>query len=114
MADVAPLAVEKAAEKKTRPKQFCPVPGCQNTAAPVFGVVCKDHKNMAKSKKYRAERKATPAGAAKPAAAALAKDKGVAAAVKMAAKMRKAYSTMGSDGNSASNSSVTRGLPNAA
>src|ERR1019366_5246083 len=56
-----------------KPKQLCPVPGCKNVAAPVFGMVCKDHKNVAKSKikKYRAERKdkATPVGGAKPAAA---------------------------------------------
>jgi hypothetical protein len=74
VAGVAPVAA-KPAGKKTRPKQFCPVPGCKNTAAPIFGMVCKDHKNVAKSKikKYRAERKATPAGAAKPATAKKAK-----------------------------------------
>jgi hypothetical protein len=66
VAGVAPVAA-RSAGKKTRPKQFCPVPGCKNVAAPVFGMVCKDHKNVAKSKikKYRADRKATPAGAAK-------------------------------------------------
>ena len=123
---VAPVA-SRSAERKSRPKQFCPVPGCKNTAAPIFGMVCKDHKNVAKSKitKYRADRKATPAGTAKPAAAkkaakatpkvararklqgqylgalkslkgadrakvkAIAKDKGVAAAVKLAAGMKK-------------------------
>ena len=68
---VAPVApVAGVAGKKTRPKQFCPVPGCKNVAAPVFGMVCKDHKNVAKSKiaKYRAERmgKSSPASAAKP------------------------------------------------
>ena len=127
MAGVAPVAASSAG-KKTRPKQFCPVPGCKNVAAPVFGMVCKDHKNVAKSKikKYRAERKgkATPVGA-KPAAAkkvkkmtpklakvrklqgqnlgalkslkgadrakvkAVAKEKGVAEAVKLAAGMKK-------------------------
>ena len=130
VASVAPVAAKPAAGKKTRPKQLCPVPGCKNTAAPIFGMVCKDHKNVAKSKikKYREERKgmATPASAAKPAAAkkaakaspkvararklqgqylgalkslkgadrakvkAVAKDKGVAAAVKLAAGMKKA------------------------
>jgi hypothetical protein len=47
--------------KRTRPKQFCPVPGCTNVAAPVFGMVCAEHKNVdkAKIKKYREERKAT-------------------------------------------------------
>jgi hypothetical protein len=125
---VAPVApVAGVAGKKTRPKQFCPVPGCENVAAPVFGMVCKDHKNVAKSKiaKYRAERSGKPATAAKPAAAkkkakmtpkaararklqgqymgalrslkgadranlqAVAKDKGVAEAVKMAKGMKK-------------------------
>ena len=69
VAGVAPVAAKSAA-KKTRPRQLCPVPGCKNVAAPVFGMVCKDHKNVAKSKiaKYRAERKgkATPASSAKP------------------------------------------------
>jgi hypothetical protein len=42
-----------------RKKQLCPVPGCRNPAAPVFGMVCKDHKNVAKSKirKYRDARR---------------------------------------------------------
>ena len=45
---------------KRRPKQLCPVPGCNNPAAPVFGMVCKDHKDVAKStiKKYREARRA--------------------------------------------------------
>ena len=69
----APAA--QSAGKKKRPKQLCPVPGCKNLAAPVFGMVCKDHKNVAKSKikKYRAERKAAPSMAAKPALAKKAK-----------------------------------------
>jgi hypothetical protein len=42
-----------------RKKQLCPVPGCTNPAAPVFGMVCKEHKNVAKSKirKYREARR---------------------------------------------------------
>jgi hypothetical protein len=42
-----------------RKKQLCPVPGCTNPAAPVFGMVCKDHKNVAESKirKYREARR---------------------------------------------------------
>ena len=76
VAGVAPVAA-RSAGKKTRPKQLCPVPGCKNVAAPVFGMVCKDHKNVAKSKikKYREERKgkATPASSAKPAVAKKAK-----------------------------------------
>jgi hypothetical protein len=56
-----------ATVKKTRkkpPRQLCPVPGCKNTAAPVFGMVCADHKNVAKSKlkKYREARKAKKLG----------------------------------------------------
>ncbi|MGB8296299.1 MAG: hypothetical protein WCG85_12805 [Polyangia bacterium] len=42
-----------------RKKQLCPVPGCKNPAAPVFGMVCKEHKKVAKSKirKYREARR---------------------------------------------------------
>ena len=63
------------AEKKKRPKQLCPVPGCKNLAAPVFGMVCTDHKNVAKSKikKYRQDRKTGPASAAKASPAKQAK-----------------------------------------
>src|ERR1017187_3983938 len=70
-----PVVATRSAGKKTRPKQLCPVPGCKNVAAPIFGMVCKDHKNVAKSKiaKYRAERKGTPVSAGKPAAAKRAK-----------------------------------------
>jgi hypothetical protein len=60
----------KVAKKKKRPKQLCPVPGCKNPAAPVFGMVCAKHKDVpkAKIKKYRAARKAkaSPVAAAKP------------------------------------------------
>jgi hypothetical protein len=56
----------------TRKKQLCPVPGCTNPAAPVFGMVCKDHKDVAKAKirKYREERRegtVTQATGARPA-----------------------------------------------
>jgi hypothetical protein len=56
---VADVTVKKSAEKKKPPKQLCPVPGCKNPAAPIFGMVCKDHKNVAKSKikKYREQRR---------------------------------------------------------
>jgi hypothetical protein len=127
VAPVAGVAGRKSAGKTKRPKQLCPVPGCKNVAAPIFGMVCKDHKNVAKSKikKYRALRKASPATAARPAGKkeakkaspkvararklqgqymgalralsaadkakvkAVAKEKGVAAAVKMAKGMKK-------------------------
>jgi len=45
VAQVAPVASAPA-----RKKQLCPVPGCKNLAAPVFGMVCKEHKNLAKAK----------------------------------------------------------------
>jgi hypothetical protein len=46
--------------RKKMPPQFCPVPGCKNKAAPIFGMVCSKHKDVAKSKikKYREARKA--------------------------------------------------------
>jgi hypothetical protein len=46
--------------RKKGPLQLCPVPGCKNPAAPVFGMVCAKHKDVAKSKikKYRDARKA--------------------------------------------------------
>jgi hypothetical protein len=61
------VAATKAPTKKVRrkpPKQFCPVPGCKNPAAPVFGMVCADHKGVAKSKirKYREARRAKKLG----------------------------------------------------
>ena len=45
---------------RRRPKQLCPVPGCTNPAAPVFGMVCSKHKDLpkAKIKQYRAARRA--------------------------------------------------------
>jgi hypothetical protein len=48
-----------AASAPALKKQLCPVPGCTNPAAPVFGMVCKEHKKVAKSKirKYREARR---------------------------------------------------------
>jgi hypothetical protein len=65
----ATLAGPKGKWKKPRkkaPPQLCPVPGCKNRAAPIFGMVCSEHKNVAKSKikAYRAARKAKKTGAA--------------------------------------------------
>jgi hypothetical protein len=70
----APLVLAAGLHKKTRkkpPKQFCPVPGCKNVAAPVFGMVCADHKDVAKAKikKYREARKAKKLGLPPPKAA---------------------------------------------
>jgi hypothetical protein len=49
-----------SAPRKKAPKQLCPVPGCKNPAAPVFGMVCSKHKDIpkAKIKKYREDRRA--------------------------------------------------------
>ena len=46
--------------KKPRKKQLCPVPRCKGLAAPIFGMVCSKHKDVAKSKiaKFRKARKA--------------------------------------------------------
>src|SRR5665213_440048 len=42
------------------PRQLCPVPGCKNPAAPVFGMVCAKHKDVpkAKIKEFREARRA--------------------------------------------------------
>lgn len=70
-AKIAQLAVTMAPTKRPRrkaPKQFCPVPGCKNPAAPVFGMVCAKHKDVAKSKirKYREERRSRKLGVKAP------------------------------------------------
>jgi hypothetical protein len=59
-----------AAPVRRRPKQLCPVPGCNNPAAPVFGMVCAKHKDVAKAtiKKYREARRAAKDKPAKRAA----------------------------------------------
>lgn len=62
-ARTAPPTFGNKARKKP-PTQFCPVPGCKNPAAPVFGMVCAKHKDVpkAKIKKYREARKAKKLG----------------------------------------------------
>jgi hypothetical protein len=53
---------------RPRAKQLCPVPGCKNPAAPVFGMVCAEHKNVSKTKirEYReARRRAKTEGTSK-------------------------------------------------
>jgi len=74
LADVAPTALAHASQRKSPPTQLCPVPDCEGVAAPVFGMVCSDHKNVAKSKieKYRKDRRegnAAQISSAKPAIA---------------------------------------------
>ena len=46
--------------RRKRPPQLCPVPGCKNAAAPIYGMVCGEHKDVpkAKIKKYRDARRA--------------------------------------------------------
>lgn len=59
-------AVAQAPVRALRaPKQLCPVPDCTNPAAPVFGMVCSEHKDVPKSKirQYRAARRAEKAKA---------------------------------------------------
>lgn len=57
------VSVTKRGGKKI-PPQFCPVPGCKNKAAPIFGMVCAKHKNVSKAKikEYREARKARKLG----------------------------------------------------
>jgi hypothetical protein len=52
-------AVGKKPRKKA-PPQLCPVPGCKNRAAPIFGMVCAKHKDLpkAKIKQHREARRA--------------------------------------------------------
>jgi hypothetical protein len=56
----APIRSIATKARKKMPPQFCPVPGCKNKAAPIFGMICSDHKGVKKSliKKYREARKA--------------------------------------------------------
>jgi hypothetical protein len=44
--------------RRKGPKELCPVPGCENSAAPVFGMVCEKHRDVPKAKiaKYREAR----------------------------------------------------------
>jgi hypothetical protein len=58
-----PTASVTATPGRRRPKQFCPVPGCTGVAAPVYGMVCAEHKGLpkAKIKQYRDERRAAKA-----------------------------------------------------
>ena len=60
----APKTTKLGRPRKKPPLQLCPVPRCKNTAAPIFGMVCAQHKNVAKSKikKYREARKAKQQG----------------------------------------------------
>ncbi|HTA19307.1 MAG TPA: hypothetical protein VK989_08440 [Polyangia bacterium] len=56
----APAIVAGKKPRKKAPPQLCPVPGCKNRAAPIFGMVCSKHKDLpkAKVKQYREARRA--------------------------------------------------------
>jgi hypothetical protein len=60
---VSPVAVGNK-PRKNAPPQLCPVPGCEGAPAPVFGMVCAKHKDVAKAKikKYREARRAKKLG----------------------------------------------------
>jgi hypothetical protein len=51
--------VRSGRKRRKGPIQLCPVPGCSNRAAPVFGMVCSKHKDLPKAeiKKYREQRR---------------------------------------------------------
>jgi len=50
--------------RRKGPIQLCPVPGCKHAAAPVYGMLCADHKGTPKAlvKKYREARRAAKEG----------------------------------------------------
>lgn len=54
------IAVAGRKPRKKAPPQLCPVPGCKDRAAPIFGMVCSKHKDLpkAKIKQYREARRA--------------------------------------------------------
>jgi hypothetical protein len=86
LAVVAPAKAEKTRKRRKKaPLQLCPVPGCKNPAAPVFGMVCAKHKDLPKRliKKYREARKAKKAKKAKKAGV-----KAIGKIAKKAAKKR--------------------------
>ncbi len=51
-------------QRRKSPIQLCPVPGCKHPAAPVYGMLCADHKGTPKAlvKKYREARRASKEG----------------------------------------------------
>jgi hypothetical protein len=62
---LVPRVQEVSKPRKKAPKQLCPVPGCKNPAAPIFGMVCAKHKDLPKLKikQYREARRAKQAKA---------------------------------------------------
>src|SRR5215471_4949213 len=84
--------------RKKPPVQLCPVPGCTERAAPIFGMVCARHKDVPKTKirQYREARRAgklagrSGAAAGKAAAAKAPRARKSAQAAKAARKARRA------------------------
>jgi hypothetical protein len=64
---VSAVSAAARAQRRKGPIQLCPVPGCTNRAAPVFGMVCSKHKDLPKAtiKKYREARRARKASGKK-------------------------------------------------
>jgi hypothetical protein len=63
----AAFAALPSRPRKKAPIQLCPVPGCTERAAPIFGMVCSKHKDVPKTKikQYREARRAQKVGGAK-------------------------------------------------
>jgi hypothetical protein len=61
---VTTVAPPVATKRRKLPPQYCPVPYCRNVAAPIFGMVCSQHKDVPKAqiKQYREERRAKKEG----------------------------------------------------
>jgi hypothetical protein len=59
-ANLTKAALKKNKRRGKRAPRLCPVPGCPNKGAPVFGMMCKDHKGLPKAEQKRlfAERRA--------------------------------------------------------
>lgn len=59
-AKVGKAAPKKAKPRKPAPPRLCPYPNCKNKAAPIFGMMCKEHKDVPKAErdKYFAARRA--------------------------------------------------------
>ena len=58
-------ATKKAPKKATAKREppLCPVPGCANKGAPIFGMMCKEHKDLPKEERQKlfADRRAAKA-----------------------------------------------------
>ena len=71
---ITTIAIGRKPRKKP-PVQLCPVPGCRSPAAPVYGMVCAQHKDVSKAKikKYREARRDKKLGIKRPKAVRRAK-----------------------------------------